>query len=79
LLLVKTFVGDVQLVPAAAVATRGPLLVSGPWIDTLPPTSTFVVAPVIAPLSRMQRSPRVPTFVTNVMWSIVRHEPVLSW
>ena len=65
--------------PVAAVGTRGPAEVSGPVIETFPPTSTIVFAPVIAPVLRRQRSPRVATLVTNVIVSIVRQVPALSW
>jgi hypothetical protein len=72
----KTFVEFVQ--PDAAVGERV-VVVSGPTMVTLPPTSTVVFAPVIAALLRRQRLPRVATFVTNVSESIVRQLAALSW
>ena len=67
------------MVPVAALGTLAPVAVFGPWIDTFPPTSTIVLAPVIAPVSRMQRSPFVLTFVTKVIVSMVRQVDALSW
>ena len=64
LLLVKTFVAPVQ--PVAAVAVAGPLVAFGPVIVTVPPTSTPVFAPVIAPPLSRQRLPFVATFVTKI-------------
>ena len=72
----KTFVELVQ--PVAAVGERV-VVVSGPTMITLPPTSTVVFAPVIAAPLMRQRSPRVATFVTNVIESIVKQGVALSW
>ena len=75
--LAKTLFELVQ--PAAEPGARAGLVVSGPEIVTVPPTSTVVPAPVIAPPLTRQRSPRVPMFVTIVSVSIVRQDALLSW
>jgi hypothetical protein len=45
----------------------------------LPPTSTLTLEPTIAAPLRRQRSPLVPTFVTKLTLSIVRHGVAESW